>query len=213
MFYLAPPAPRALRAATLAALALALAGAPAVALAGLGPGAVAIVVAPAALLVWLVHPAQTALALRRRKRRRVDASVRFWWAGLACTPAAVPLAAGMLFGEDGRWSIATGVVLLWGSAGLIVHGMLSRIVPFLVWFHRFSPLVGVAPVPSMRALLPEPRIRVGLVAHVAALVAGLVAVASGTAAAGGVFGVLVVATGAVLGANLIHTLRRRPGGR
>ncbi len=31
----------------------------------------------------------------------------------------------------------------------IVHGMLTRIVPFLVWLHRFAPRIGEIRVPSL----------------------------------------------------------------
>jgi hypothetical protein len=210
MFYLAEAVPRWSQRATLAAVAAALAGAPVLALAGAGPTPVAIAVAPAALFVWIVHPVLTARALHRRKRRRVDGSVRFWWAGLACAPLALPLALGALLGADPRWSVGLGFIVVWGSAGLIVHGMLSRIVPFLVWFHRYSPLVGTVAVPSMRGLLPDGRIRAALAVHVVAGVAGAAAIATGSALLGRATGALLVATGAGLGLNLVHTLRRRP---
>ena len=103
-----------------------------------------------------------------------------------------------------------GWVAIWGWAGLIVHGMLSRIVPFLIWFHRFAPLVGRVEVPSMRALLPERRLTVALALHVAAVLAGLTTPLGGGALAARATAVLLVATAVVLGANLIHTLRQRP---
>jgi len=210
MFYLAPDVPRWTQRASLVAVALALVAAPVLAVASYGPEWVALAVAPAAAMIWIVHPLVTARALRSRKRRRVDGSVRFWWAGLACTPLAVPLAAGTLWGTDGRWSVGLGFLVVWGSAGLIVHGMLTRIVPFLVWFHRYSALVGTVPVPSMRALLPDGRIRIALAIHVAALVTGGAAIATGWPPVGIATGVLVAATGVALGLNLIHALRQRP---
>jgi hypothetical protein len=210
MFYLTPPIPRWSRKLTLAALAIALVAAPAAALLGGGPAAVAIGVAPAAIAVWLVHPAVTAIAIHARKRRRVDGSVRFWWAGLACAPLVVPLAAGALLGAHPRWSVALGWTVVWGWAGLIAHGMLSRIVPFLVWFHRYASLVGRVAVPSMRGLLPDARIKVALGIHAGAVAMGEVALLSGWGPAAHAAGVLLAGAGVVLAANLVHTLRQRP---
>ena len=67
-------------------------------------------------------------------------------------------------------------VAIWGWAGLIVHGMLHRIVPFLAWFHELSPLVGKTAVPSARGLLPDARTRLGLGLHLASLLAGSAAI-------------------------------------
>ncbi len=210
MFYLTPPLPRWTQWATLATLLLGLLVVPSVVLVGGGPMGVAAGVVPASVMVWLVHPVVTLRAIRRRKRRRVDGSVRFWWAGLACAPLVPILAAGALFGTHPRWSMALGWFVVWGWAGLIVHGMLTRIVPFLVWFHRFAPLVGRVPVPSMRGLLPDPRIRVALAVHVAAVLAGGAALLTGWDPIARGTGVLLCATAVVLAANLVHTLMQRP---
>lgn len=210
MFYLTPPIPRWSQRLTLVALAIALVAVPACAVVGLGPTAVAIAAAPAAIAVWILHPAVIALAVRARKRRRVDGSVRFWWAGLACAPLVVPLAAGALLGDHPRFSVALGWTVILGWAGLIAHGMLTRIVPFLVWFHRFSALVGRVPVPSMRGLLPDARINAALAIHAGAVVMGEIALLSGWSWSAHAAGALLAATGAALGANLIHTLRQRP---
>jgi hypothetical protein len=210
MFYLTPPLPRWSQRATLVAVAAALLTAPAAALLGAGPTAVAAGAAPAAVMIWGVHPVVTMLAIQGRKRKRIDGSARFWWAGLACGPVALGLAVGTVLGDHPRWSVALGFTVVWGWAGLIAHGMLSRIVPFLIWFHRFAALVGKVPVPSMRGLLPDPRIRLGLGVHVAAVLAGEAAILTGWAPAAHATGVLLALTGVVLAANLLHALRQWP---
>ncbi|MEI8258030.1 MAG: hypothetical protein WCJ30_20325, partial [Deltaproteobacteria bacterium] len=210
MFYLSPPVPRWTQWATLATLLFALLVVPSVVLVGGGPLGVAAGVVPASVMVWLVHPFVTLRAIQRRKRRRVDGSVRFWWAGLACAPIVPALAAGALLGTHPRWSVALGWFVVWGWAGMIVHGMLTRIVPFLVWFHRFAPLVGRVPVPSMRGLLPDPRIRLALALHAAAVLAGGAALLTGWSSIARAAGVLLGATAVVMAANLSHTLTQRP---
>jgi hypothetical protein len=93
---------------------------------------------------------------------------------------------------------------------MIVHGMLTRIVPFLVWFHRFAPLVGKVPVPSVKGLLPDRWTRVGFALHVAGLVAGAAAILSRDAILARLAGLLLLATAVSLEAALIHVLRQRP---
>lgn len=46
-----------------------------------------------------------------------------------------------------------------GFAVSVVNGMLYKIVPFLIWFHLQSLLMGVAKVPNMRQIMPEPGMR------------------------------------------------------
>lgn len=210
MFYLTPTLPRWSQLATLGALALALVVSPCVVAAGGGPVGVAIGALPLLFMIWWVHPAITLLALHRRRRRRADGSIRFWWAGLAAAPLVPVLAVGAVVGGDARWAPALAWCVVWAWAGCIAHGMLTRIVPFLVWFHRHAAHVGLRPTPSMRALLPDRRIRVAMALHAAAVLAGGVAIASGSDVLTKVTGVLLGGTGVVLAANLVHTLKRRP---
>ena len=210
MFYLTAPLPPWSRHATLTAVALALFVGPLAAVYGAGPVPIALAAAPAAVMVWIVHPIVTARALHLRKRRRVDGSVRFWWAGLVCAPLAIPLSLASALADAQRWPVTLGFLVVWGWAGLVAHGMLSRIVPFLVWFHRFSPLAGLVPVPSMRALLPDVRIRAALALHASAVVAGTLAAATGWSKLVRLAGLLLALAAVTLGANLVHALRQRP---
>jgi hypothetical protein len=86
--------------------------------------------------------------------------------------------------------------------------MLTRIVPFLVWFHRFSPLVGLVPVPSLRGLLPDRWTRRGFVVHVASVLAGIAAIVSGADWLARLTGLLLMATAAQLGHSIFHVLRQ-----
>jgi hypothetical protein len=164
---------------------------------------------PAALAIWGIQPVLSLRGLFRRRRRRVDGSVRFWQAGLCAAPliAVVAVAAHLL--PHPRWVLLLGWMAIWCWAGMIVHGMLTRIVPFLVWFHRFSPLVGRVPVPSMRGLLPDRWTLQGLVLHVASAVAGIAAIGSGLDWLARLTGLLLMATAARLGHSILHVLCQR----
>jgi hypothetical protein len=163
---------------------------------------------PAAFAVWGIQPVLSLRGLFQRRRRRVDGSVRFWQAGLcaACLTAVAAVVAHLL--PHPRWVLLLGWMAIWGWAGMIVHGMLTRIVPFLVWFHRFSPLVGRVPVPSLRGLLPDRWTRRGFVVHVASVLAGIAAIVSGADWLARLTGLLLMATAAQLGHSIFHVLRQ-----
>ncbi len=211
MFYLAPPFDRRLPAvvhglqvlgiaAVLAALGAAAKGVE------VGSGEMLLAAAPAALGVWVVAPVAVLRGLLRRARRSTDGSARFWFSALPVALALPPLAILSVYAEDPRWGLVFGWLAIWGWAGAVVHGMLTRIVPFLTWLHRFSPLLGRANVPPMRSLYPDWRVQTGLVLHVATTLAGLVTIVTGRAWP---VGVGLLATGLWLGGNLVLTLSAR----
>ena len=89
---------------------------------------------------------------------------------------------------------------------MIMHGMLSRIVPLLVWFHSYSAKVGLEPVPSMRSLLSQRRIRTGFLLHSASVVMGVLAIISQMDLLARLTGLLLLATAFSLGNMLVHVL-------
>jgi len=169
----------------------------------------AIAALPAALVIWLAHPALILLGISRRKRKRSDASLLFWKTGLVIALLLIPAALGALLHPDPRWQVLFGWLAIWGWAGLIMHGMLSRIVPFLVWFHNYSARVGFEPVPSMRSLLSQRRIQVGYFLHLASVVTGTATILLHHDMLARVTGALLAATAISLATMLIHVLRNR----
>ncbi|MCP4007688.1 MAG: hypothetical protein GY725_26195 [bacterium] len=165
---------------------------------------------PAMVSVWCVQPALTWAGLGKRRRRRVDGSLLFWKLGLIMAPLTAIAAVAAYQLLDPRWDLLFGWLAIWGWAGAIVHGMLCRIVPFLVWFHRFSPLVGLAPVPSLRKLLPETTIRIGFALHLTTLVAGVAAILNPHDLLVRMTGLLLLACAFQFGESLIRVLRQRP---
>ena len=51
--------------------------------------------------------------------------------------------------------LAVGWIIIFGYVTFIINGHLYKIVPFLVWFERFSPLVGKQEVPMLHDMLPK----------------------------------------------------------
>jgi hypothetical protein len=167
----------------------------------------AIAALPAALVVWLLHPVLILRNISRRKRKRSDASLLFWKTGLMSALMLIPVASAALLLPDPRWQVLFGWLAIWAWAGTIMHGMLGRIVPFLVWFHRYSARVGFEPVPSMRSLLSQERIKLGFYLHTGSVISGVIAILSQMNFMAQLTGILLATTAINLAVTLIHTLR------
>lgn len=207
MFYLTPPYPAWARRLLLALLAISVVALPASLHAGKGD---LLAAAPGALAVWLVHPVLTAKLLRERRRPRRDGSLELWLAGLAAAP--LVLVAALLVAcmpDDPRPPIFLAWLAIWGWAGAIVHGMLTRIVPFLVWFHRFASTAASASTPSMKELLPDGRARRGLALRTATLAAGLAAIEWRAPWMVGAMGLGLAATGVDLAVTMARAVAYR----
>ncbi|MDH4021063.1 MAG: hypothetical protein OEU84_15840 [Xanthomonadales bacterium] len=169
----------------------------------------AIAALPAALAAWLLHPALILHKLSQRQRRRSDASLLFWQAGLSIGLLLIPVAIAAVLSSDPRWQVLFGWLIIWGWAATIMHGMLSRIVPFLVWFHRYSARVGLEIVPSMRSLLPQQRIKIGFKLHLGSVLLGVLAIYLQVDWLAQLTGLLLAATALSIASMLIHILRSR----
>lgn len=210
MFYLARPVPPPARLVVLALLSTgALLPPVALALGASGPVAT-LLAAPGVVGAGLLQPILLARSLAARSRKRPDPSLRAWQLGLAAAPlAALTTLAGAL-SDDPRLPILLVWLAVWGHAGLIAHGMLTRILPFLVWFHRWSGQVGRVRVPSMRSLLPDRLAQAGLMTHLASALIGALAILVGGGALARLTGLLLSATAALLLTELWVVLRPRP---
>lgn len=113
--------------------------------------------------------AQAGLYFRHRKKPKLDPGLRLAGAGLAFLAAALVLAPFHLAHGLAAPRLATAYVLalVLGGPSLFVAGHYYKIVPFLVWFHRFGPWVGKRAVPTVGELY-----RAGHANAAAALLAG-----------------------------------------
>lgn len=97
---------------------------------------------------------QAASFYRHRRRRAIDPGMRLALAGLVGLGAATivaPVALGHGFASP---RLLSGYLLLAivGAISTFVAGHYYKIVPFLVWYHRFGPLVGERAVPKVAEL-------------------------------------------------------------
>jgi hypothetical protein len=110
--------------------------------------------------------------LAARKRRTLDWGLRYFLTGTAFL---VPLSGvGMVLSWPGlrethvtlQLENAYAILALFGVLCFAILGMLYKILPFLVWFHRYGPFVGRGRVPSLADMLSQ-RIQVaGYYLHV-----------------------------------------------
>lgn len=150
-----------------------------------------------------------------RTRRALDPAFRHTvmslvYLGLAAAAGAALVLAPMSPALRNRLILVYGLLALPGFIGSIVIGQLHKILPFLVWFHRFGPYVGLKKVPTAGELVPRTPQRVLLVilhVAVATLVAGVLAGAPALRLAGAA---LFAAAALVLTFNLAAIASRRP---
>ena len=151
--------------------------------------------------------------IRARSRRKLDiqglgtlTSVVMLWLTMATGVGLVATGAGRGGDEPLRWIIVYGVFGLFGFPGAALIGNSYKIVPFLVWYHRYRPLVGRQRVPTLADIYSERLARTVLSLFVVAtfaLVAGVIVGEGGMVTAGGL---LIMTTGALHGVGLLQTL-------
>ncbi|MBI2562142.1 MAG: cbb3-type cytochrome c oxidase subunit I, partial [candidate division NC10 bacterium] len=125
--------------------------------------------------------------LRARRRPRLDWGLRHALSAIATlailTPLGLWLATGWVWSEEfgARLAFGYGVLALLGWVSVMIIGMMYKIIPFLVWHHRYSDFVGLRPVPPATQFLGEsvPRVEFWLLhTGIQTTVVGLI-VASG----------------------------------
>ncbi|WP_243090957.1 hypothetical protein [Thermus neutrinimicus] len=85
--------------------------------------------------------------LKNRMKRALDIGVRHYLLGLFFLGISL-----LVLPFNPIWAA------LWfalGFVGLVVTGMLYKILPFLVWTHRYAPRAGKEKVPLLKEMLPE----------------------------------------------------------
>lgn len=156
--------------------------------------------------------AQAASFARHRRRRAIDPGMKLALAGLgwlAVTVIVAPFAVGHGFGEP-RLLVAYVFLAIVAAISTFVAGHYYKIVPFLVWYHRFGPLVGERPVPKVADLFSA-RAAGATVAlftvGTGVMLAGLAFASAGVVRAGAIlFAAAVVAEAA----QMALVARRRP---
>jgi cbb3-type cytochrome oxidase subunit 1 len=154
-----------------------------------------------------------ATMLRVRRRRPIDLTQRHNIAGVCGLLLAALLGLALVIGPSTaplhpRLQLAYAVMALAGWLGLTTLGQLYKIVPFLVWTHRFAPRMGKEKVPLLKDLYPQRLATGGFIALAGGLVLATAGILSGLLPlVQGGFG-LCLAGAAIAAANLIRVVLR-----
>nr|CRH05108.1 conserved membrane protein of unknown function [Candidatus Magnetococcus massalia] len=119
------------------------------------PGSLPLIALAPLYLAAILYGLQMVPLLFGRKRKIRDATLYFWMLGFLSAVAALVLLPIWFFSDVESLALLMVALFSAGFAGSIILGMLYKIIPFLVWFHRFSSLAGLVPTPTMEELVPD----------------------------------------------------------
>ncbi len=97
--------------------------------------------------IWLIY--------RGRARKESDIWFKSMVVGYGSLAFALLLAPFALIGRLESLATASVWFLVMGFFTFLINGHLYKIVPFLVWFERYSPLVGKEKVPMLADMIPK----------------------------------------------------------
>ncbi|MEO8713546.1 MAG: hypothetical protein ABI369_00885, partial [Acetobacteraceae bacterium] len=109
--------------------------------------------------------------LYRARRRRYDLTLLTMWGAMACLGVAALMGALWSTGLPAQWFDATewlsayAYIALAGWCVLAICAQLIKIVPFLIWLHRYGRGMGRGPVPLLKDLLPQRAAIAAIVAY------------------------------------------------
>jgi len=98
---------------------------------------------------------QIFLIARTRARRENDVWVKSLLFAFFTLLLAMLLSMVHLFGGSDVWLVSAGWFLMTGFTGFLITSHLYKIIPFLVWFERYAPLVGKQKVPMLHEMVPK----------------------------------------------------------
>ncbi|MCC6387508.1 MAG: hypothetical protein IT302_09010 [Dehalococcoidia bacterium] len=158
--------------------------------------------------------------MRARSKRRLDIQGRGTFVSVSFFAATVvlgllaaigePVAPG---GEPARVLLAYGIVGIGGWMGCAMIGNSFKILPFLLWYHRYRPRVGIAPVPVVGDIYSETVATIALASHAFSVVWLAVAALAGSMVGLHAGGVLLALSAAVHCTGLAHTLLPKTSSR
>ncbi len=100
---------------------------------------------------------QVYIIYETRARKAHDIYARSMYVGYGSLAMSLLLGILMLFVNSKQILLAAVWFLVLGFFSFLIIGHLYKIVPFLVWYERYSPLVGKQKVPMLNEMLPERR--------------------------------------------------------
>jgi cbb3-type cytochrome oxidase subunit 1 len=125
---------------------------------------------------------------RLRRRRAFDLTQQHTVASTAAFALTIAVGLYLLLAgpsspaAETRWYVAYAVLALGGWLTPAIMGQMYKIVPFLVWHHRYSAKMGREPVPLLRDMYSQRRARIAFWLYLAGLAGAVFAVLDGSGA-------------------------------
>jgi len=97
--------------------------------------------------IWLIY--------KTRARKEADIWFKSMVFGYGSLALSLPLGFIGVMGGAERVGLTAAWFLVMGFFTFLINGHLYKIIPFLVWFERYSPLVGKKKVPMLADMVPK----------------------------------------------------------
>jgi len=108
-----------------------------------------------AVASMIIYFYMTYTIFKTRARKEIDIYVMSLFFGYISMIVAVAFGVLNLFVAYEPLLMASAWLMFFGFFGFVITGHMYKIIPFLVWFERFSPLVGKEKVPMLVDMVPK----------------------------------------------------------
>lgn len=107
------------------------------------------------VVAYLLYVYQMAIIYKNRARKESDIWSKSMIFAFICLVFSLFFIVAYFIKPNQAYLLVSGFLFFVGFLGFIITAHLYKIVPFLVWFHRFSSLVGKQKVPMMADMVPK----------------------------------------------------------
>ncbi len=107
---------------------------------------------------FILYFIQIYLIFKNRIRKKLDSGLKFSAVAFILMGLTTILNFSFLFFEyesTKNLTLIYGLIALFGSFGMLIIGQMYKIVPFLVWYHKYSSKVGIQNVPMLKDMFDE----------------------------------------------------------
>lgn len=123
---------------------------------------ISLMIIAASLMIFLY---QIFLIIKSRIRKRLDVGMKF--SAIAYSMLGVVILLGIVITFVSYYKVVNttlifGYLIMFGFISFLIVGQMYKIVPFLVWYHKYSDKVGIEKVPMLKDLFDEKKAYLGL---------------------------------------------------
>lgn len=101
---------------------------------------------------------QTILIVKKRIRKKADIGIKYSYIAYSMMGVATGLGVIIAFFDENKimnLTLIYGVIIVLGFVSMLIVGQMYKIVPFLVWYHKYSSKVGIEKVPMLKDMFDE----------------------------------------------------------